>query len=103
MGGCVGWDALLCCVVLCCVVLCCVVLCCFVLCSVVLYSAVSCRVMSCCVVPKALLPKGKDRDVYQQVQVNGRAVCVVRALCASVFRTGQRAGRPGGSPTGYRS
>ena len=58
-----------------------------------------------CGVPKALLPKGKGRDVYPRVQVNGRAVCVVCVLCASVFRKGRRAGRgrPGGSPPGYRS
>ena len=63
------------CVVLCCVVLCCVVLRCVVLCCVVL----------CCVVPKALLPKGKGRDVYPRVQVNGLGcVCCVRAVCKCV-------------------
>ena len=40
-----------------------------------------------CGVPKALLPEGNGRDVYPLVQVNGRAVCVARALCASVFTT----------------
>ena len=35
-----------------------------------------------CGVPKALLPKGKGRDVYPRVQVNGKAVCVVCAPCA---------------------
>ena len=34
-----------------------------------------------CDVPKALLPKGKGRNVYPWVQVNGSAVCVARALC----------------------
>ena len=72
-----GVGFVLCCVVLCCVVLCCVVLCCVVL---------------CCVVPKALLPKGKGRDVYPRVQVNGRAVCVARALCASVCTTVESGG-----------
>ena len=33
-------------------------------------------------VPKALLPKGKGRDVYPRVQVNGLGcVCCVRAVC----------------------
>ena len=36
-------------------------------------------------VPKALLPKGKGRDVYQRVQVNGLGcVCYVRAVCKCV-------------------
>ena len=71
----------------------------------VLCHAVPCCAVLWCGVPKALLPKGKGRDVYPRVQVNGRAVCVVRALCASVFRKGRRAGRgrPGGSPPGHRS
>ena len=39
-----------------------------------------------CGVPKALLPKGKGRDVYPRVQVNGLGcVCVVCALCVSVL------------------
>ena len=38
-----------------------------------------------CGVPKALLPEGKGQHVYPRVQVNGRAVCVLCALCASVF------------------
>ena len=50
--------------------LCCAVLCCAVL---------------CCVVPKALLPKGKGREVYPRVQVNGLGcVCCVRAVCKCV-------------------
>ena len=59
---------MLCCVVLCCVALRCVALRCVVL---------------CCVVPKALLPEGNGRDVYPQVQVNGRAVCL-SARCVLV-------------------
>ena len=36
-------------------------------------------------VPKALLPKGKGRDVYPRVQVNGLGcVCCVRAVCKCV-------------------
>ena len=42
--------------------------------------AVLCCAVLCCVVPKALLPEGNGRDVYPRVQVNGRAVCVVRAV-----------------------
>ena len=43
----------------------------------------------CCVpdviLPKALLPKGKGRDVYPRVQVNGLGfVCCVRAVCKCV-------------------
>ena len=38
-----------------------------------------------CGVPKALLPEGKGRDVYPQVQVNGRALCAAWALCAGVL------------------
>ena len=82
----------LCCVVLCCVVLCrgvsCrVVSCCVVLylCCVVLCCVVLCCVVLCCIVPKALLPEGNGLDVYPRVQVNGRAVCVARALCASLL------------------
>ena len=38
-----------------------------------------------CGVPKALLPKGKGRDVYPRVQVNGQGcVCCVRAVCKCV-------------------
>ena len=74
------WCGVLCCDVLCCVVLCCVVLCCVVLCCIVL-----CCVVLCCVVPKALLPKGKGRDVYPRVKVNGLGcVCCVRAVCKCV-------------------
>ena len=44
-----------------------------------------CCVVLCCVVPKALLPKGKGRDVYPRVQVNGLGcVCCVRAVCKCV-------------------
>ena len=88
--------AVLCCVVLryvmlCCVVLCCVcvVLCCAALCYVCV--AFCCDVL-CRAVPKVLLPKGKGRDVYPRVQVNGRSVCVARALCASVFTTAESGG-----------
>ena len=36
-------------------------------------------------VPMALLPKGKGRDVYPRVQVNGLgSVCCVRAVCKCV-------------------
>ena len=49
-------------------------------------------VMCCAVLPKVLLPKGKGRDVYPRVQVNGRSVCVARALCASVFTTAESGG-----------
>ena len=36
-------------------------------------------------VPKALLPKGKGRDVYPRVKVNGLGcVCCVRAVCKCV-------------------
>ena len=68
-------------------------------------AVVCCAAVLWWIVPKALLPKGKGRDVYPRVQVNGRAVCAVPALCASVFRKGRRAGRrrPEGSPPGYRS
>ena len=45
-----------------------------------------------CGAPKALLPEGKGRDVYPRVQVNGRAVRVVRALCASVHSTAESRG-----------
>ena len=33
-----------------------------------------------------LLPKGNGRDVYPRLQVNGRAVCVARALCVVCAR-----------------
>ena len=39
-----------------------------------------------CGVPKALLPKGKGRDVYPRVQVNGRAACVAHTLCVVCVR-----------------
>ena len=49
---------------------------------------VFCSVLLCCVVPKALLLEGNGRDVYPQVQVNGRAVyrsarCVLMCCCAA--------------------
>ena len=61
---------------------------------------VLCCVVLCCVVLKALLPEGNGRDVYPQVQVNGRAVCVERALCASVlsFAESGEKGRPKKGP-----
>ena len=95
MCGAVLWWAILSCavlhcVVLCCVVLCCVVLCCVVLCCVVLCCVVLCCVVLCCVVPKALLPQGNGRDVYPRVQVNGRAVCIARAMCKCVDIGGER-------------
>ena len=81
---------MLCRVVLCCVVLCCVVLCCVVLCCVVLWCGVVCCVVLCCVVLKALLPEGNGRDVYPRVRVNGRAVCIARAPCISVWMSAER-------------
>ena len=54
-------------------------------CGVVWCGVVWCGVVWCgvvwCGVPKALLPKGKGRDVYPRVQVNGLGcVCCVRAV-----------------------
>ena len=46
-----------------------------------------------CGVPKAPLPEGKGREVYPRVQVNGRAVCVVCALCVSVFSAAESGDR----------
>ena len=43
-------------------------------------------------VRKALLPEGNGRDVYPRVQVNGRAVCVARAPCVSVWLSAERRG-----------
>ena len=63
-------------------------------CGVVWCGAVRCGIVWCGV-PKALLPEGNGRDVYPQVQVNGRAVCVVRALCVSVWFWGGRRGSRG--------
>ena len=69
-------DGMLCYAMLCPGMLCCALLCCAVLCS--------CAVL-CCDVPKALLPKGKGRDVYPRVKVNGLGcVCCVRAVCKCV-------------------
>ena len=45
-----------------------------------------------CGVPKALLPEGNGRDVYPRVQVNGRAVCLARASCVSVWLSAERGG-----------
>ena len=58
-------------------------------CGVVWCGVVWCGVVWCgvvwCGVPKALLPKGKGRDVYPRVQVNGLGcVCCVRAVCKCV-------------------
>ena len=58
-------------------------------CGVVWYGVVWCGVVWCgvvwCGVPKALLPKGKGRDVYPRVKVNGLGcVCCVRAVCKCV-------------------
>ena len=53
-------------------------------CGVVWCGVVWCGVVWCGV-PKALLPKGKGRDVYPRVQVNGLGcVCCVRAVCKCV-------------------
>ena len=98
-----GCLLVLCCVVLCCVVpcrvvtscvvLCCVVGCCVVSCCVVLCCVVLCGALLWCGVPKALLPEGNGRDVYPQVQVNGRAVClsaccVLVCCCTAVTKAG---------------
>ena len=66
-----------------------VVWCGVVWCGVVWCGVVWCGVVWCgvvwCGVPKALLPKGKGRDVYPRVQVNGLGcVCCVRAVCKCV-------------------
>ena len=58
-------------------------------CGVVWCGVVWCGVVWCgvvwCGVPKALLPKGKGRDVYPRVQVNGLGcVCCVRVVCKCV-------------------
>ena len=55
-----------------------------------------------CGVPKALLPEGNGWDVYPRVQVNGRAVCVARAPCVSVWLLAERggSGKPGCHPPG---
>ena len=76
-------------VVWCGVVWCGVVWCGVVWCGVVWCGVVWCGVVWCGVVwcggPKALLPKGKGRDVYPRVQVNGLGcVCCVRAVCKCV-------------------
>ena len=57
--------------------------------GVVWCGVVWCGVVWCGVawrgVPKALLPKGKGRDVYPRVKVNGLGcVCCVRAVCKCV-------------------
>ena len=48
-----------------------------------------CGVLGCA---EALLPEGNGRDVYPRVQVNGRAVCLVRAPCVSVWLSAERGG-----------
>ena len=63
--------------------------CCVQLCIVVSCSSVCCCVLLCDV-PKALLPEGNGRDVYPRVQVNGRAVCIARALCVGVWISAER-------------
>ena len=87
--GVVWCGVVWCGVVWCGVVWCGVVWCGVVWCGVVWCGVVWCGVVWCgvvwCGVPKALLPEGKGRDVYLRVQVNGRAVCVVCALCAGVL------------------
>ena len=85
-----SWDSSVRCgVVWCGVVWCGVVWCGVVWCGVVWCGVVWCGVVWCgvvwCGVPKALLPKGKGRDVYPRVQVNGLGcVCCVRAVCKCV-------------------
>ena len=69
------------------VVQCCMLLWCFMMRSWLCCLAVWCGVL------KALLPEGKARDVYPQVQVNGRVVCVVHTLCASVFSAAESGNR----------
>ena len=84
---CVGVRVVLCCVVLWCGVLwCAVVWCCAeVSCGVVWCAVLCCGGVVWCGVPKALLPKGKGRDVYPRVKVNGLGcVCCVRAVCKCV-------------------
>ena len=73
---------LACRVVLCRVELSGVVLCCAVL-------RLCCDVL-CWDAPKVLLPEGNGRDVYPQVQVNGRPVCIACVLCASVWIWAER-------------
>ena len=64
-------------------------------CGVVWRGVAWCGVLWCGV-PKVLLPEGNGRDVYPQVHVNGRAVCLARAPCVSVWLTAERAtGKPG--------
>ena len=87
--GVVWCGVVWCGVVWCGVVWCGVVWCGVVWCGVVWCGVVWCGVVWCgvvwCGVPKALLPKGKGRDVYPRVQVNGLG-CVyrVRAVCKCV-------------------
>ena len=66
-------------------------------CVVLHWAAQGSTVLCCAVLCGAegaitLLPEGKGRDVYTRVQVNGRAVCVVCALCASVFAMAESGG-----------
>ena len=68
-------------------------------CGVVWCGLVWCGVVWCGVL-KALLLEGNGRDVYPRVQVNGRAVCVARALCVNVLpRLGRGCGAQG--PRGF--
>ena len=60
-------------------------------CGVVWCGVVWCGVVWCDVL-KALLPEGNGRDVYPRVQVNGRAVCVARGPCVSVWLLAERGG-----------
>ena len=64
---------------------------CGVCCGVWVWCMAWCEV-KWCGVPKAPLPEGNGRDVYPQVQVNGRAVCVARAPCVSVWLSAERGG-----------
>ena len=67
-------------------------------CGVVWCGVVWCGVVWCgvvwCGVPKALLPQANGRDVYQQVQVNGRR-CMSCARSVYACRSWRREGEPG--------
>ena len=58
---------------------------CSMLCYAMLWCVVVSKGVKWCHVLKALLPEGNGRDVYPRAQVNGRAMCVVCALCACVL------------------
>ena len=68
------------------------VLWCVVVCCGVLRGVKWCHVVWCGV-RKALLPKGNGRDVYPRLHVDGRAVCVVSALCVSVLSSAESGGK----------